>query len=53
MSAVLTVAMALILVALFAVMVWPWVRRTMVRSAGRLVHDVRSNVAEREQAGHG
>jgi phosphotransferase system glucose/maltose/N-acetylglucosamine-specific IIC component len=49
MSAALMGLMVLMLVALVAVMVWPWVRRTVVRSSGRLVHDVRRNVAEREE----
>ena len=42
--------MALLLLGLVAVMVWPWVRRTAVRATGRVVHDVRRNVAEREEA---
>lgn len=51
MSAVVVVVMVLCLAGLLAVMAWPWVRRTTVRSAGRIVHDVRSNVAERERHG--
>lgn len=53
MGAVLSVLMVLMLVGLVAVMVWPWVRRTVVRSSGRLVHDVKRNVAEREAERHG
>ena len=40
--------MALLLLGLVVVMVWPWVRRNAVRATGRVVADVKANVAERE-----